>query len=125
MQTTPDCMISRYAAHLLVAAFSLALLLASPAYGQQDDALDQKTVDAFASAMVKVDEIRMVYTPQIENASTPEAANALQAEANELMIQAISGEGLDVPTYNAISQAMQQDDALRERVMKRVQAIQG
>ena len=43
-------------------------------------------------------------------------------EANEKMVDAVEESGLDVDTFNAIGQAVQQDPELMQRVQEKVQS---
>ena len=113
---------SRVLALLLVLGLA-ALGAAGSLQAQGAPSYDKKTLRAFATAMVKVEEVREVYTPQIGEAGNKEAAQRLQREANDLMVQAIREQGLDVPTYNQLAQAMQQDRDLRGRIMELVEQV--
>jgi hypothetical protein len=103
---------------LLAMAALLTLDPASRVLAQSAPDYDEQVIHSFASAMVKVEEIREEYGPKIERADSNEAAQQLQLEAN-------TRKGIDVPTYNEIAQAMQTDGDLRTRIMTRVEELRG
>jgi GTP1/Obg family GTP-binding protein len=92
---------------------------------QDAASFEESTLKSFAAAMVKVEEVRNVYAPQIENASSVEAAQRLQQEANGLMVQAVQDQGLEVAIYNEIAQAMQRNGDLRKQIMEMVEDVRG
>lgn len=116
---------------VVVAALGLAgtpLLVAqdvSPSTqpGQQTQ-YDDQTLKSFASAYIKVNEIREAYTPFIEQTENPEMAAKYQRDANEAMVKAIQEQGLDMETYNALALAVANDPELSEKVKKLVERSQ-
>ena len=111
---------------LLLVALALVTLGTMGHVQAQDAAsFEESTLKSFAAAMVKVEEVRNVYAPQIENASSVEAAQRLQQEANGLMVQAVQDQGLEVAIYNEIAQAMQRNGDLRKQIMEMVEDVRG
>lgn len=111
---------------LLLVALALVTLGTTGLVRAQDAAsFEESTLKSFAAAMVKVEEVRNVYAPQIENASSVEAAQRLQQEANGLMVQAVQDQGLEVAIYNEIAQAMQRNGDLRKQIMEMVEDVRG
>jgi GTP1/Obg family GTP-binding protein len=111
---------------LLLVALALVTLGTTGLVQAQDAAsFEESTLKSFAAAMVKVEEVRNVYAPQIENASSVEAAQRLQQEANGLMVQAVQDQGLEVAIYNEIAQAMQRNGELRKQIMEMVEDVRG
>lgn len=115
----------------LVAAMTVVFVMAGaallsaqqqqPAQDQPQASFEDETLAAFAAAASQISQIREVYTQRLENAENSDQANQLQREAQEKMVQAIRDEGIDVNTYNAVSQAMQQNGELRRKVQRLIQ----
>lgn len=77
----------------------------------------QEQLEAYANAVLKVQQIDQAWSPKIQQAPTKMEAETLTAQATDEMIGGIEEEGLSVQEYNAITQAAQQDDQLYERIM--------
>lgn len=77
----------------------------------------QEQLEAYANAVLKVQQIDQAWSPKIQQAPTKVEAETLTAQATDEMVGGIEEEGLSVQEYNAITQAAQQDDQLYERIM--------
>lgn len=75
----------------------------------------------FADASRQIAEISQDYTARLQDAEGQEAQQEVRVEANEKMIEAVHDSGLDVETFNAIGQAIQQDPELMKRVQEMAQ----
>lgn len=125
----------------MTALFSAALLslglAATQAQAQQDTAANsadqpqaaaaaQDFSDAqlqqFADASKEIAVISQEYTKQLQAAEGDEAQQAVRKEANDEMVKAVENSGLEVNTFNAIGQAIQQDPELMQRVQEMAKA---
>lgn len=80
------------------------------------DMSDEK-LEAFVTALLGVEEVRIEYTPQIEAADSEEDQAELVNEANEEIISKIDAvDELTVDEYVSIAQAAQQDQELGARI---------
>lgn len=80
------------------------------------DTSDAK-LEAFVTALLGVEEVRIEYTPQIEAAENEEDQAALVTQANEDIIEKIEAvPDLTVDEYVGIAQAAQQDQELGARI---------
>lgn len=123
----------------MTALFSAALLslgLAATAQAQQDSAANaeqpQATAPAqdfsdqqlqqFADASQEIAVISQEYTQQLQSAEDEKAQQDVRQEANDEMVKAVQNSGLEVDTFNAIGQAIQQDPELMQRVQEMAKA---
>ncbi len=124
----------------MTALFSAALLsaglMAATAHAQQDPAAAPEQPQAEAPAMDFSDEqlqqfadaseeivvISEEYTERLQSAEDQAAQQEVQMEANDKMVEAVEDSGLDVDTFNAIGQAVQQDPELMQRVQEMAQS---
>lgn len=85
----------------------------APAQDFSDDQLEQ-----FASASQQIAQVSQEYTQRLQEAGDEEAQQAVRAEANEKMVNIVEDSGMDVETFNAIGQAIQQDPEMMQRVQE-------
>ncbi|QTF93013.1 DUF4168 domain-containing protein [Halomonas sp. BM-2019] len=122
----------------ITALFSAALLsaglMSATAHAQQDPAAAPEQPQAAAPAMDFSDEqlqqfadasedivvISEEYTERLQTAEDEASQQEVQMEANDKMVEAVEDSGLDVDTFNAIGQAVQQDPELMQRVQEKV-----
>lgn len=122
----------------LTALFSAALLatglMASTANAQQtqDPAQDPMTtqqavpaqdfsdeqLQQFADASQEIAVISQEFTQRLQEAEDEAAQQEVREEANDRMIQVVEDSGLDVDTFNAIGQSIQQDPEMMQRVQE-------
>jgi len=121
----------------MTALFSAALLatglLAGTAHAQQtqDPAQDpmatqqapaqdfsDQQLQQFADAAQEIAVISQEYTQRLQEAEGEAAQQEVRAEANDRMIDIVEGSGLDVDTFNAIGQSIQQDPEMMQRVQE-------
>lgn len=81
--------------------------------------LTDQTVDTFVDAFVEVQKVRTEITAEMDGASDPEEAQAMQAEAQERMIEAVEGAGMSVEEYNEVAMALQNDPERMQEVQQR------
>ncbi|WP_146801530.1 DUF4168 domain-containing protein [Bisbaumannia pacifica] len=84
---------------------------AQAAQNFSDDQLQQ-----FADASQEIAAISQEYTQRLQDAEDEAAQQEIRLEANERMVEEVEATGLEVDTFNAIGQAIQQDPELLERV---------
>jgi len=125
----------------MTALFSAALLSAglmtATAHAQEDAASEsadqaQATAPAqdfsdaqlqqFADASKEIAVLSQDYTQRLQAAEGEEAQQEVRMEANEEMVKVVEESGLDVDTFNAIGQAIQQDPELMQRVQEMAQS---
>nr|WP_297460761.1 DUF4168 domain-containing protein [uncultured Halomonas sp.] len=125
----------------ITALFSAALLTAGmlsvPAMAQQDSATAQQgattqapataqdftdeQLQQFADASQEIAMISQEYTERLQGEQDQAAQQEIRMEANEKMVAVVEESGLDVETFNAIGQAIQQDPELMKRVQEMAQ----
>jgi len=121
----------------LTALFSAALLatglMATAAHAQQtqgpaqdpmatqqapaQDFSDQQ-LQQFADASQEIAVISQEYTQRLQAAEDEQGQQEVRAEANDKMIEVVEDSGLDVETFNAIGQAIQQNPKMMQRVQE-------
>jgi len=120
---------------LLSAALLATGLLGAQAQAQQDPAASPEQPEAtapaqdfsdeqlqqFADASQQIAVISQDYTQRLQEAEDEQAQQEVRMEANDKMVEVVEDSGLDVNTFNAIGQAIQQDPALMQRVQKMAQ----
>ncbi len=79
----------------------------------------------FADASKEIAVISQDYTQQLQNAEGEEAQQQVRQAANDEMVEAVQDSGLEVNTFNAIGQAIQQDPELMQRVQGMAQGNGG
>lgn len=121
---------------LISAALLSAGLMTATAHAQQDPAAAPEQPQAAAPAMDFSDDqlqqfadvsqeivvISEEYTERLQAADDEAAQQEVQMEANDKMVEAVEDGGLDVDTFNAIGQAVQQDPELMQRVQEKVES---
>lgn len=121
---------------LISAALLSAGLMTATAHAQQDPAAAPEQPEAAAPAMDFSDDqlqqfadiseeivvISEEYTERLQSADDEAAQQEVQMEANDKMVEAVEDGGLDVDTFNAIGQAVQQDPELMQRVQEKVES---
>ncbi|MFC3607501.1 DUF4168 domain-containing protein [Stutzerimonas tarimensis] len=74
-------------------------------------------LERYAESLGEIVEIREDFTARLEDTSDVEEARELQQQAQQEMMTAVEDNGMSVEEYNAISQALQTDPDLRDRVI--------
>ncbi|CAD5252195.1 MULTISPECIES: DUF4168 domain-containing protein [Halomonadaceae] len=85
----------------------------APAQDFSDDQLQQ-----FADASQEIAVISQEYTQRLQEAEDESAQQEVRTEANDRMIEVVEDSGLDVDTFNAIGQSIQQDPEMMQRVQE-------
>lgn len=122
---------------LLSAAILAAGLTVAPAMAQSSAAPSQQPqqpaaakpseaqLQKFASASQKVAMVADEYRPRVQAATDDGSRQQLLKEADQKMVRTVNADGMTVDEFNGISQAIQQDPQLQQRVMGMVQQQQG
>lgn len=98
---------------------SLLLFFAALPQATAQEAIDDQKLEAFVAAVIKVDRLIDQWTPKIQNAENREEAAALNQQANDELKQAIEEtDGISVPEYQQISQALRENPELLTRMQK-------
>ncbi len=86
---------------------------------------EEAQIEAFASAVVEVTEIRDEYASQLEGVEDKAKQEALIEEANTEMRAAIEEtEGLTFDDYMAINRAASMDEELNQKIAQRLEELQ-
>ncbi|MFU8881406.1 MAG: DUF4168 domain-containing protein [Rhodobacterales bacterium] len=111
------------AALSLGAVAPLAAQTAAPMPGASQVEMTDTKLEAFVTALLGVEEVRLDYTPQIEAAGTEEEQAELVNQANAEIIEKIDAvPDLSVDEYVTIAQVAQQDQELGARIAMMVEA---
>lgn len=77
---------------------------------------DELTIEKYAATQVKLEEIYYDFAEKLQGAQDQEKAAALQREKSDTMAKAVRNEGLNIDTYNAITNQILLDEQLRRKV---------
>lgn len=91
------------------------------AQAQQTNEFSDGQVKRFAQSFGEIMKVRERFTAELQQVDDAEEANKLQQKTNDEMVGIIEDNGITVPEYNAIAQAMQSDPELRNRVVSLIQ----
>jgi hypothetical protein len=83
--------------------------------------LAEEKMDKFAEAYVAVESIQTRAAQQLSTAPDADAANAVKSNAETEMVKAVERNGLQVEEFNEIVQAMVADNALRTKVIGKIE----
>ena len=90
--------------------------MATPQAPAQD--FSDQQLQQFADASQEIAVISQEYTQRLQEAEDEAAQQEVRAEANDRMIEVVEDSGLDVDTFNAIGQSIQQDPEMMQRVQE-------
>ncbi|MEQ4619314.1 MAG: DUF4168 domain-containing protein [Corticimicrobacter sp.] len=82
-------------------------------------------LEKYVGAARKIDAVAADYQPRLAGVTDPAERQALLREADGKMIALVERDGLSVDEYNGISVAVQQNPALRQRVVDMLARSQG
>ena len=97
--------------------------MAQPEPDQATFSSDQ--IERFVDAYLDIIDIQEQYTSEIEGTDGAEDARELQEQANDEMVAAIEDNGLSVPEYSEIANAMDMDPELRDQVSSKIHEREG
>ncbi len=81
-----------------------------------DDVSDTK-VQQVGAALREINQVRNDYGARLTSAQTDEERQELQNEAQAVMVEAVTGQGLSVGEFNEVVEAADDDPTLRDRVL--------
>jgi hypothetical protein len=90
----------------------------SPSAIAPSDLSDQK-IDAVATALEKVTKVDQEYSQQIAQAPTSDRDRIVE-EANNVMVKAVTDQGLSVEEYSKIIEVASNDATLRQKILQRI-----
>ncbi|WNK20915.1 DUF4168 domain-containing protein [Halomonas piscis] len=90
----------------------------APSAEAQAQNFSDQELQQFADASQEIAVVSQEYTERLQSAEDEESQQEVRAEANEKMIEIVENSGLDVDTFNAIGQAIQQDPEMMQRVQE-------
>lgn len=107
----------------IASLFAFVALFFAPAAFAQDADFSDEELTAFANAYVDVEDIQARFDEAVAETDDPEQAEAVQAQYQEEINQAIAKNGLETTRYDAVVQAMQEDTEFAQRVLAKVQEV--
>jgi hypothetical protein len=117
----------RFGVLIVPLALAAGLLPGQAARAMQGDLLklaqaevggfSQAQLEAYAAAVLKVQDVDDAWQPKIDEAQDAAEAEALSRQAAAEMIGEIEAQGLSVQDYNTITRAAEQDNLLYEHIM--------
>lgn len=87
---------------------------APPPAASSEDISDEQ-LEKFSGAFDDIQEIRTKFQQRLESVQDPEQAQQLQQQANQEMLQAVEGNGMDPQEYNEIARAVNGDPEVQKR----------
>jgi Domain of unknown function (DUF4168) len=106
-------------------AVSLGVLAAvslAPAYSQNQptpSGISDQKLDQAAAAIVHVDKLQRSYQQKLEQAPPDERDHVIE-EADDALAKAVTDHGLSIDEYDTILQTAQNDPAIREKLLQRL-----
>ena len=101
----------------------LLVVSLSPAYPQDQPmtSISAQKLDQAAAAIVRVDRVQKSYHQKLEQAQ-PNERDRVVTEANNALAKAVKDQGLSIDEYDAIIRTAQNDPAVREKLLQRLDA---
>ena len=102
----------------------LAAVSLAPAYSQNQPmppGIPDTKLDQAAAALVHVDKLQRSYQQKLEQAQPDERDHVIE-EADNALAKAVMDHGLSIDEYDAIMQTAQNDPAVREKLLQRLDA---
>jgi hypothetical protein len=96
----------------------------APAFSQDQpmaSSISDKKLDQAAAAVVRVDKIQKSYQQKLEQAKPNERDRVVQ-EADNALAKAVTDQGLSIDEYDTIIRTAQNDPAVREKLLQRMDA---
>jgi hypothetical protein len=90
----------------------------SPSAISPSDLTDQK-IDAVATALENVTKVDQQYSQQIAKAPESDKQRIVE-EANNVMVKAVTDQGLSVEEYSKIIEVASNDAGLRQKILQRI-----
>jgi hypothetical protein len=83
--------------------------------------LTDEVVDDFVDAFSEVQKIEEDFAQQLDETEDQAEAQSIHQEAQEKMVEAVEGTGMNVEEYNEVAMALQGDPERLEEVIERTQ----
>lgn len=114
------------AAAMPVAALAEGAGATGPTPVQAEQAtFDDATIEAFAAAQIRIEQIRSAYLPEFQAAETDAARQQINQQATQEMVDAVEATpNLTLDQFNAVTEAAVLDAALAERIDEAIAASQ-
>lgn len=88
---------------------------------QSTDNISDKDLQKFVDAQKDLQAIRNDYQSKAQTIQKPAEMQTLQDDMQQDMVKAVENTGLDIDTYNQVSQLAMQDKGLQKRLNKLMQ----
>lgn len=111
-------MLKSFSTLLATATLALSTAVAAPAASQ---GIGDETLQKYVASAQQVAVISQEYASRLQSTEAENERNNILQEANDKMVNAVQEQGLSVTEFNGISDAIEQDSALRERVQAMTQ----
>ncbi|MCO6440279.1 MAG: DUF4168 domain-containing protein [Nitrococcus mobilis] len=105
-------------ARRITLALSMGLLMVPITYAQNGGDFSQQKLEKYSEAQQKITNISQQYRGRLNQAQDRDKAIELQQQAQQQMAKAVISAGLTVEEYNRITEAVQSEPQLRERLRK-------
>ncbi|HKY86526.1 MAG TPA: DUF4168 domain-containing protein [Pseudorhodoplanes sp.] len=98
----------------------------TPAPNAQTKSADipEQKLDATASALQRVTDVRRTYEARLSGASAADEQKRIVSEANDAMSKAVTEHGLSLEEFDSIIRLAQSDVGVREKILQRVKPKQ-
>lgn len=111
---------------LALASAPMVAVTSQSAAAQSAETFTSEELDIFTNALLEVAEVREKFTPRLQSAENEEEEAAIVEEANQEIMQVIEdADGITVDRYTEIAQAANEDQELNQRIIERVQSMDG
>lgn len=91
----------------------------------EQSTFDDATIEAFAEARIRIEEIRSAYLPEFQAAQTDEERQMINQQATQEMVDAVEAmPNISLDQFNAVTEAAGQDPELAERIDEAIAASQ-
>lgn len=111
-------MMKSFSTLLATATLALGTAVAAPAVSQ---GIGDETLKKYVASAQQVAVISQEYANRLSSTEGESNQQNLLQEANDKMVEAVQANGLSVTEFNGISDAIEQDAALRERAQSLAQ----
>lgn len=108
---------------ILVAVFGfLSAVWLAPAYSQDQpptSGISDEKLDQAAAAIVHVDQLQRSYQQKLQQTPADERNRVIE-EADNALVNAVTDQGLSIDEYDSIMETAQNDPAVRDKLLQRL-----
>jgi hypothetical protein len=97
---------------------------AAPNAQTQSTNIPEQKLDATASALQRVTDVRRSYEEKLSGAAGGDEQKRIVSEANDAMSKAVTEQGLSLEEFDSIIRLAQSDVGVREKILQRVKPKQ-